>query len=70
MHVDILEAKFLGYDTFSLQASSPIWVSEWRSREGARLSRLLSRVSRASTFHNIPQMESSLAGCDTLNVPH
>ena len=27
------------------------------------LSRLLSRACRASTFHNIPQMKSLLAGC-------
>jgi len=29
---------------------------------GRGLSRLLSRASRASTFHDIPQMESFLAG--------
>ena len=34
-------------------------ASEWRSCEGPRL---LSRASRASTFHDIPQMESLLAG--------
>ena len=46
-------------------------VSERRSREGLRkclslphplISRLLSRASRASTFHDIPQKESLVAG--------
>ena len=62
----------------SLQASSPIWASERagerRSREGQRkveisflhprypLSCLLSRASRESTFHDIPQIESLFAG--------
>ena len=50
----------------SLQASSPIEPREWL-RKGLSLpqpplSRLFSRVSRASTFHDIPQMESFLAG--------
>ena len=35
---------------------------ERRSREGPAQSRLLSRASRACTFHDIPQMESLLAG--------
>ena len=34
------------------------------SGEAARGSRLVSRASRASTFHDIPQMESLLAGYD------
>ena len=42
----------------SLQAISPIWASEAsraRTRErAAKLSRLLWRASRASTFYDIP----------------
>ena len=51
----------------SLCASSRIWAreasraSEQRSRPRL-LSRLLSRAFRASTFHDIPKMESLLAG--------
>ena len=60
----------------SLRASSPIWASEAsreRTREGPRkgeisflhprylLSCLLSRASRESTFHDIPQIESLFA---------
>ena len=51
------------YTVRSLQASSPIEPREWL-RKGLSLpqpplSCLFSRVSRASTFHDIPQMESS-----------
>ena len=47
-------------------ACSLVWTSRARTRElsppCSPLSRLLSRASRAFTFHNIPQMESLLAG--------
>ena len=56
-----------------MRASSLVWTSRVRTRERASerkelslprppLSRLLSRASRASTFHDTPQMESLLAG--------
>ena len=46
------------------EASSPIWASEAkRARPHERaVSRRLSRSSRASTFHDISQMKSLLAG--------
>ena len=64
------------FKLYRLQASSPIWAREasWREpsegpRKGALLSlprpplsRLLSRASRVSTFQDVPQMESLLAG--------
>ena len=54
------------YTVRSLRASSPIEPRECL-RKGLSLpqpplSRLFSRASRASTFHDIPQMESLLAG--------
>ena len=70
----------------SLRASSPIWASEAsRARtceraakpRGAglslprpRQSRLLSRASRACTFHDIPQMESLLVGQKVSTAVH
>ena len=69
MHVDILKAKFL---VMTLLDCEQALLFGRASGEAARgpLSRLFSRVSRASTFYKIPQMESLLAGYDTLNVPH
>ena len=79
MHFDILKTNFL---VLTLLASEQALLfgrakrvsrertSEPLSPRGAPLSRLLSRVSRATSFHNIPQMENLLAGYDTLNVPH
>ena len=44
------------------------FTAESRNPRGAKgLSRLLSCVSRRSTFHDIPQMESLLAGCNLLD---
>ena len=65
--LDIIDTKFL-------RASSLIWTSRARTRERASGRRELSSLalllpaphfrvsSRASTFHDISQMESFLAG--------
>ena len=54
------------YAVRSLRASSPIELREWLRKGPSlpqpQLSRLFSLASRASTFHDIPQMESLLAG--------
>ena len=45
-----------------------MFAAESRYPRGAKgLSRLLSCVSRRSTFHDIPQMESLLAGYNLLD---
>ena len=54
------------YTVRSLRASSPIEPREWL-RKGLSLPQFplscpFSRASRASAFHDIPQMESFLAG--------
>ena len=61
--------KHFGLLLVSQSGSVREGTSERRSREGTRpppqpppQSRLLSRVTRACTFHDIPQMESLLAG--------
>ena len=54
----------------SLRASSPIWASE--ASRGRTRERAAKRDSRASTFHDIPRMESLLAGYslhETVSMP-
>ena len=59
--VALSPGRFVCHFACSLRASSPFFASERGCRKGP-LSRLLSRASRASTFHDIPQRESLLAG--------
>ena len=54
----------------SLRASSPIWASD--ASRGRTRERGAKRVPRASTFHDIPRMKSSLAGYslhETVSMP-
>ena len=69
MHVDILKAKFL---VMTLLAYAQALLFGWTSGEAARGSAFASPLACLSRvyFSQYPQMESLLAGYDSLNVPH
>ena len=69
MYVDILEAKFLVMTLLAFEQALLFGRESGEAARGPAFVSPLACLSRVC-FSQYPQMESLLAGYDTLNVPH